>query len=289
MNKNTLIAVAMMIAAMLLLPTGDGVGKYLGSVTLYSAGFLAWSRYIVGLATVTPIALANGAFSGLGRDFVIRQAIRGFFNAGAIFCILKAVKTVPLADSYGAFFIAPVVATLLAFFVLKEKVRLVEWVAVILGFVGVLLVVQPSGQLSTGLIWALASGTCFACFMISTRWSAGTAPPLAQLFGQLFFGFLFTIPLGLSDLLAHGIVLPAIVIAMGLISALANLLQILAFAQARAAFLAPFVYSQIIAATSISWFFFGDQLNGLAMIGLAIIFSTGFLKIQPRSRPSGPA
>ena len=288
MSKSVLLAVLMMIVAMLLLPTGDGVGKYLGTVTLYSAGFLAWSRYVVGLVAFTPIAIANGVFKGLGFDFIVRQAIRGFFNASAIFCILKAVKTIPLADSYGAFFIAPVVATLLAFLVLKEKVRFVEWLAVIIGFIGVLLVVQPSVQLSSGLIWALASGASFGCFMISTRWAAGTAPPLAQLFGQLFFGFLFTLPLGLGDLLAHGISAPFSVIAMGIISALANLLQILAFGRARAAFLAPFVYAQIIAATSISWFFFGDELNGLAMLGLAIIFSTGFFKIQPSSRPSGP-
>ena len=289
MTKNTLLAVTMMIVAMLLLPTGDGVGKYLTSITLYSAGFLAWSRYVVGLISFTPLALANGAFKGLGYDFIFRQAVRGFFNAAAIFCILNAVRTAPLADSYGAFFIAPVVATLLAFTVLKESVRLVEWAAVIIGFVGVLLVVQPSGQPSIGLFWALASGTSFGCFMISTRWAAGTAPPLAQLFGQLFFGFLFTLPLGLGDLLAHGIVEPVTVIAMGLISALANLLQILAFGRARAAFLAPFVYAQILAATSISWFIFGDPINGLAMAGLVIIFATGFLKIQTKSRPEGPA
>jgi drug/metabolite transporter (DMT)-like permease len=124
--------------------------------------------------------------------------------------------------------------------------------------------------------------------MIATRWAAGTAPPLAQLSGQLFFGFLFLAPLGFGDLLSIGIDAPAILIAMGLISALANLLQILAFARAKAAFLAPFVYTQIIASTSISLLFFADRLNGLAIIGLCLILSTALLKIQSRARPAGP-
>jgi drug/metabolite transporter (DMT)-like permease len=147
-----LLAIAMMVVAMLLLPTGDAIGKYLGQITVYSAGFLAWSRFVVGLSTIAPLALATGAFRGLDRLFLLRQAIRGFFTAGAIFCILNAVKTIPLADAYGAFFIAPVVATFLALFVLREIVGVREWAAVLIGFAGVLLVVQPGGNLSTGLL-----------------------------------------------------------------------------------------------------------------------------------------
>jgi drug/metabolite transporter (DMT)-like permease len=254
--------IAIMALAMVLLPAGDAVAKHLTAITAYGAGFLGWSRFAVGLALVAPAAAAGGQMRGLGPMFLLRQAIRGALVAGAIVFVINAVETAPLADIYGAFFVGPTAAILLARLLLGEPVRPPEWVAVLLGFAGVLLIVRPTGSVSPGLLWALASGLSFGGFLVATRWAAGTAPPLAQLTGQLFFGFLFLLPLGIGDLLRIGVEAPGWLIAMALSSALANLLQLLAVRHAGAVVLAPVIYLQLVAAMALGWALFGDRPAG---------------------------
>ena len=282
--------IALMALAMVLLPAGDAIAKHLTATTAYGAGFLAWSRFVVGLALVAPAAATGGQLRGLDAMFLVRQALRGGLVAAAIVFVINAVESAPLADVYGAFFVGPTAAIVLARLLLHEPVRGREWVAVLLGFAGVLLIVRPTGTVGPGLLWALAAGLSFGGFLVATRWAAGTAPPMAQLTGQLFFGFAFLAPLGLGDLLRAGIVAPFWLIAMALSSAAANLLQLFAVRHARAVVLAPVVYLQIVAATAFGWAVFGDRPDGWTFAGLAVILLAGLCRVPLRRRaPDLPA
>ena len=278
------VGIALMALAMVLLPAGDACAKHLTAITAYGAGFLAWSRFVVGLALVAPAAAAGGQLRGLGPMFLLRQAIRGGLVASAITCVINAVASAPLADVYGAFFVGPTAAIVLARLILNETVRPREWVAVLLGFAGVLLIVRPTGTVSPGLLWALAAGLSFGGFLVATRWAAGTAPPMAQLTGQLFFGFAFLAPLGIGDFQRLGIEAPGWLVAMALFSAVANLLQLFAVRHARAVVLAPVVYLQLVAATVLGWALFGDRPDGWTFAGLAVILLAGLLRV-PLRRP----
>ena len=282
MTPAPLIGVLIMALGMALLPVGDAIAKHLTGVTLYTGAALAWSRFVVGTALVAPVALAQGAFRGLGWGFVGRQALRGGLVATGITCMIRAVETAPLADVYGAFFIGPALAAILGVLLLKEQAGWRDWAAILLGFAGVLLVVGPSGGLSPGMVWALAGGTAFGGFLVATRWAAGTAPPLAQLAGQLAAGLVLLAPLGLPGVIAHGIEGGWWILAMGITSAGANLCQILAFRYAGAVYLAPIVYVQILSATAISVWVLDDPLAPLAMLGLGVIVSAALFKIPGR-------
>lgn len=282
MTRAQLIGVIVMAAAMVLLPVGDAIGKHLTEVTLYSGIFLAWSRFVVGSALAGPYALATGAFRGLGWGFVLRQVVRGCLVASAITCVLKAVAHAPLADVYGAFFIGPALATVLAVVVLKERVSRAEWTAVLFGFAGVLLIVQPHGDMGVGLLWALVAGCCYGSFMVATRWAATSGPPMAQLAGQMLVGMICLAPLGAHEVARHGLAEGSWILMAALTSAASNLLQILAFRQAGAAYLAPIVYMQIIAATALSWVVFGDSLNFWAQVGICVILSSALFKVPWR-------
>lgn len=267
---------------MVLLPAGDAIAKHLAAVTAYGAGFLAWSRFVVGLALIAPLAVGSGQMRGLTGMFLLRQALRGGLVASAITCVINALETAPLADVYGAFFVGPTAAIVLARLLLHEQVRPGEWAAVLLGFAGVLLIVRPTGALTPGLLWALAAGMSFGGFLVATRWAAGTAPPLAQLTGQLFFGLAFLAPLGMGDLLRLGVEAPGWLLAMALSSALANLLQLFAVRQAGAAMLAPVVYVQIVAATALGWVLFADRPDAWTLAGLAVILTAGLCRVRWR-------
>lgn len=269
-----------MAIAMMLIPVGDAIAKHLSMVSSYSAGFLAWSRFAVGSLLIAPYVLSQSknrtAFS---RLFFKQQFIRAFLISSTIVMIIKGVSLSPLPDAFGAFFIGPILAVVLAVIFLKEQASRLEWLSVFLGFVGVLLVVQPSGQMSPGIPWALAAGVCYGSFLVATRWSAGNGSSQSQLATQLVFGAIILAPIAFNDLLTIGVSHPLTLLTMGLTSVSANYLLIIALSIAGAAWLAPVIYLQVVTATVIGVIWFSDIPNALSGVGLGIIVFTGFLRV----------
>jgi len=270
-----------MAIGMIFIPIGDALAKFISTQSAHSPGFLAWSRFAFGVIFLLPVGLAMKVFHGRDRSFYLRQALRGFCISMTLVFIITAVSLSPLADVFGAFFIGPVFATILSVVLLGERVSWLGWVSVILGFVGVVMVVQPGLHGSSGVYFALLAGVFYGSFLTATRWAAGSGPPFAQLIAQMLFGFVFLLPFGINDLSSHGLQTPGLILVMGFTSAAANLASIIALKRASAAYLAPVVYLQVVAATIISVMFFSDSVNALAMAGLAVIVFTGILKIPP--------
>lgn len=279
-NSNTLFGLLCMAVAMSLIPVGDAIAKYLSSITQHSSAYLAWTRFVVGGFFALPLAWMNYVPGTLSKDFLKKQFVRGFFISSTLVLIIRAVSLSPIADVFGVFFIGPAFSVVLSVLWLKESATGLEWLSVLLGFIGVLMVVQPGGEMSPGLPWAFAAGLFYGSFLAATRWAAGSGPPLMQLAAQITVGLIILFPLAAKDLpLIEASSLP-VVIAMGVTSTFANLLSIIALNRARAAFLAPIVYLQVVVATLIGLFFFQDSLNLLAAAGIALIIFTGLLKIR---------
>ena len=269
-----------MAVAMSLIPVGDAIAKHLSSVTQHSSAYLAWTRFVVGGCFALPIAWMSYKPGTLAPDFFKKQVVRGFFISGTLVLIIRAVSLSPIADVFGVFFIGPAFSVVLSVLWLKESATALEWLSVVLGFIGVLMVVQPGGEMSPGLPWAFGAGLFYGSFLASTRWAAGSGPPLMQLAAQIMVGFVLLLPLVIRDLpLIEASSLPVVVL-MGMTSTLANLLSIIALNRARPAFLAPIVYLQVVVATLIGLYFFQDSLNTLAAAGIALIVFTGLLKIR---------
>jgi len=281
-----------MAVGMILIPVGDALAKYISTQSAHTPGFLAWSRFAFGVIFLMPVGLVMQVFHGRDRVFYYKQALRGFCIAMTLVFIITAVSLSPLADVFGAFFIGPVFATILSVLLLGERVSWLGWLSVILGFVGVIMVVQPGLHGSSGVYFALIAGIFYGSFLAATRWTADSGPPFAQLIAQMLFGFIFLLPFGIkgitgiNDLNGNGLQMPVLILVMGFTSAAANLASIIALKRASAAYLAPVVYLQVVAATIISVVYFNDSINTLAMFGLAVIVFTGILKIPPSALSS---
>ena len=287
-----------MSIGMALIPVGDAIAKYLSAQTSYSPLFLAWSRFLLGACIMLPLALHGGRIGSLTGQFYKRQCLRGLLIALTVVCIIKAVSMSPIAEVFGAFFIGPVLSVVLSVFLLKEKASTTDWVSVVLGFVGVLLVVQPdfigfSGAgvgltvvQKQGLYWALLAGVFYGAFLVATRWASGIGPPLAQVSMQFIVATLLLSPFGVLEAMQLGIVQLPLLVLMGATSVLANYFSILGLARATAATLAPVVYMQVVAATLIGVYVFNHSLGLLAMAGITIIVLSGLFRIRI---PSGSA
>lgn len=274
------MAVLYMVIAMTLIPIGDAIAKQLSAVSDHSAGFLAWSRFLVGACFVIPLAWRQHVPNTFTSSFIKKQCVRGVLIGMTILLIIRAVSLSPIADVFGVFFIGPAFSVVLSVFWLREHATKLEWLSVFLGFIGVLLVVQPGGDISEGLPWAFAAGLFYGSFLTATRWAAGSGPPMVQLASQLVVGGLVLLPFAIVDIFKLDTSVLPLVLLMGITSTFANLLSIIALSRARPAYLAPIVYLQVVVATIIGLFFFAEPLNTLAACGIALIVFTGVLKIR---------
>jgi drug/metabolite transporter (DMT)-like permease len=290
-RRDEALGLLLMATAMLIIPSSDAIAKYLSGA--HSPAFLSWVRYVAALGFILPVVLLQRgrapepahAPASRGR-YWLAQIVRTAFLVAAMTLYFVAIARIPLADALGAYFIAPIVATLLAAIVLRERLDRRKLLAVLLGFVGAILVVRPGTETSADTLIALASGFCMACYLVLTRATAQDRPPAATLTIQLSLGILMLMPLALLQWTTptrEGLML---ILLMGLVSTLSNLMTISAFRLAPVVTLSPLVYLELIGATALGFVLFGDLPSPATWAGIAVIVAAGL--IVATARPEAP-
>jgi len=265
--------IAFLLIGLSLIPVGDSAGKLLG-IQGVDPLFIAWSRLAVGFVFVLP--LSGLTFKETALLFNWRLLIRAGLFSCAIFSMLTALKTEPIANVFGIFFIGPIVAYFLAGLILKETITPARSLVLLAGFAAVLMVVKPGFDMGAGALLSLLAGTCFGCMLVCNRWLAGQFRPRLILLSTLLAGSLALAPLALPTIpaeLDNNIV--TLVLVSCLASAIGNLIILQASKHLEASFVAPFVYSQLIIATALGVILFDEWPDMISGIGLIIIFSSG--------------
>lgn len=261
---------------------GDTAGKLLTETGVLPL-FVAWSRFALA-------ALLLGWFVGLRRSNLRnlldwRLILRAALIVGGITSILTALRSEPIANVFGAFFIGPIIAFVLSALLLGERVSWARTVMLVLGFAGVLLVVRPGADMGTGMVFAVMAGVFYGSYLAATRWLAPFHPSPFLLASQLVIGAILLLPAGLASFPASAdLRIWGLVIVSSLASAFGNFLLVVVNRTTPATVSAPLIYFQLIAATLIGFFVFGDWPEPLALLGLAVIFVSGLggLALAPR-------
>lgn len=265
---------ALVFIAVSFVVIGDTAGKILTSKGVAPAT-VAWSRFLIGALIVLP-------FSGLSlqefrhfRDW--RVVLRGAFVSLGILCILTALKSEPIANVYGAFFIGPVVSYALAILFLGETPSHSRTVLLAVGFVGVMFVVKPGFDVSWGMVLALSAGCCYGSYLAMTRTVAGAYRPRFLLISQLLLGSVLLAPVGLSaELPALTLPIGGLIVISALGSALGNYILVIVNKTAEATLIAPLIYSQLLSATLAGVLVFRNWPDIYSLIGLCLIAFSGF-------------
>lgn len=272
MDRNLITSVALMFVAMSLIPMGDTAGKLLTTQHEVTPFFVAFSRFAVGSAMI--FAFTGGRVQwNLYRDW--RIWLRAALVASGIACMLTALQTAEIATVFGAFFVGPIFSYVLSILLLGERVTRLQTALLLLGFGGVLLVVQPGAGMDIGLIWAFVAGIFYGAYLTASRWLSALAPPRQLMLTQTVLGTLILAPLGAVDVPVFDGTVWALVIFSGLSSATGNLLLVLAYRRSDATVLAPFVYFQLLSAAVLGWTVFDTFPDALALAGLAILIAAG--------------
>lgn len=269
------LAALLLAIGVSLLPAADALAREILRTTPYSALTLAWFRFAFGAAALLPLLLARCPKARVPLGLV--EIARAGCLALAITLMIVAVSRAPMADAAGAFFICPAASAALSAIFLRERVAALEWAAIGLGFIGVMLVVKPGFGLTLGHLSALCAGLSYAVFLTLTRRAASREPGLWLLASQMMLGLGLLAPVAAPDFLAHGLQAAPLLLYMGAASFGCNLLLVIAYRFAPAAMLAPFVYFQILSATLIGGAAYGVWPDSVATLGLLLTVASGCL------------
>ena len=265
-------AAGLVVLAMGLIVGSDMAGRVLIGLG-FSPFFVAWMRFLLAAVVLTPVAGLRPGEWRLLADW--RLVGRAALIAGGVACILTALRTEPVANVFGGFFVGPVVSYALAILLLREPLS--PWRTALLGlsFVGVLVVVRPDFNMSAGMALAVLAGTFHGSYLAATRWLAGAFRPRFLMWSQLLIGTVLLTPL------AVGPVPPVDARALWLLvlsaagSATGNFILVMVNRTTPANIVAPFIYSQIVVAALLGFVVFREVPDAVTFAGLTIIVVAG--------------
>jgi drug/metabolite transporter (DMT)-like permease len=272
-RTNLLLGIAFMVIGMAVLNAMDAISKLL--TVDYSGVQVAWARYTFHLLPLALVAGPRGVRRMWHSVDLRSQMLRSVSLTISAVLIIAAFSLMPLADAIAVAFIAPLLIVALSARFLGESVGPHRWIAVMVGFGGMLVLVWPSGNVfEAGTLLAFASAIFWAIGMMMTR-HVRRDDPWTTLFHTALGGTVLlsvAVPFFWRDPSwgAWGLML-----AMGLLGGAAHTLIILAFRNASASLLAPYNYTLLVWATLYGWLLFDELPTLRVSIGAAIIVAAG--------------
>lgn len=278
-----LLGIFFMLGFCALVPLGDAMAKVLGStIPLVQLLFI---RFLAQVVLLLPIVLWTGGTLRMTPRLLKLTAVRTVLHMIGIGGMFTALRFLPLADAVAIAFVMPFIMLLLGKMVLNEQVGPRRLAACAVGFVGTLLVIQPSFAI-VGLPALLPLGVAlfFALFMLVTRQVAKDVDPISL---QVVSGIMATFGMGIVLLIDQVVDVPGInmvsptnnemmlLAAVGILGTIAHLLMTWSLRFAPSATLAPMQYLEIPFATFVGWVVFHDLPNGIAALGIMITVAAG--------------
>ncbi len=281
---------AMMIAAMLMLPGIDAIAKWLsGSV---SSGQVTWSRFFFQIILMSPLLLrTRGPWL---TPTLALHAARGSLIALATLFFFSGLAYLPLADAIAIFFIEPLLVTLLSALFFKEAIHWRRISAISLGFFGALIIIRPTfSEVGYAALYPVAAAFCFSFYIVLTRKLVRHEDPIRlQFFAGVFGCLVMSLALAYGNSQQVAILTAAwptlhqwlLLGALGLIATVCHLLVVYAYRLASIGILAPFQYVEIIGATVLGLIIFNEFPDAVTWTGVAIIVGSGMYVFHREAR-----
>ena len=267
-------AICFNLLAWVMLPIMDGFAKYLS--TDLPVLQITWARYFFTVVFTLPLIFFFFRNNLIWTDKPKLQLLRGIILLIANICFFYSISVISLAKALTLAFIAPLIVTAFSPIFLGEKVGIKRWSAVIIGFVGSLVVIRPGFvEVNFASFSALGTGIMYGFYLIITRKLSTFDNPLLTL--------LLT---GLVGVVIMSFVMPfvwikpsinqwSIMAAIGIFASIGHFFLILSLKYADASKLAPFSYFEIITNIIIGYYFFNDFPDSWTFLGLLIIIMSG--------------
>lgn len=292
--------IQLMLLGSILLPLMDAAAKYMGETI--SSAIIVLGRFAFQSLFLLPFVWST-LYLPRGKELGL-HFMRSFSISVATICFFTAIQVMPIADALAIFFVMPLIVTLLAPWVLGESVGWRRLVAVAVGLVGAVIIIQPGHALfGARALLPLVTAIGFSFYLMFTRKLArvgsethegGGVSALTMQFYSGLFGSLIMLT---SIILMQPFDIPMFAISVpepwqwrqlvlvGFLAAVGHMVVTSAFKYADASILAPFQYIELISAALLGWWLFNDIPSTSTWIGTSILVASG-LYIFHRERAS---
>ena len=267
-------AIILNLSAWIVLPFMDTIAKYLSSEISFFQ--ITWARYFFTVFWTLPLMFFFFRKNLKWSENPKLQILRGITLLSANICFFYSISIISMAKALTLAFIAPLVTTALSNIILGEKVGIKRWSAVIVGFLGSLVVIRPGLiEFNLATLAALGTGFFYGVYLIITRKLHTVDNPLLTLLITGVVGAIISslfVPIIWINLSQSQWLWLAL---MGIFACLGHLLLIYSLRYADASKLAPFGYFEIVTTIILGYYFFQDFPDIWTFAGLFIIISSG--------------
>ena len=263
-------------AAVFLFASSDALSKYL--TNFYPVVMVLWVRYVVHISLMLAIIRPPSLKTLISTQNPKLQIIRGLCMVNTNLMFISALHFIPLAEGTAIIYLSPLLVTALSAPLLGERIAKIQWLAVVIGFIGVLFIVRPGGSMFHPVaLLALGAASSFSLYQIITRKlnqtdSSSTSNfisgVVSALVTTLLLPFFWEVPTIKYALL---------MILLGISALVSHLWMTKAYQHAKPSTLAPFSYTQLLFAGLIGYLFFDHTPDFMGLIGMLIIVSSGLL------------
>ena len=277
-DRSVLRGISFLVICLAVFSIMDAISKF--AALGYPVGQIMFVRYVFQFA-VLAVAFRHYRMREIvtsRRPFL--QIGRALGNVVSTYMFIFALVYVPLADATAIGFVAPLLVTALSVPLLGEKVGVRRWSAVVIGFLGALVILRPGlGVMHWSSFLLLGSAFIYATYQIATRVLSVHDKPITTLFYTSTVGLTasaFLAPFGWQPM---PLTMWGLLAIQGAIAATAHFLLIKAFEYAPVSTLAPFSYLQIIGTTALGFVLFAEFPDRWTIVGASIIVGSGMYVI----------
>lgn len=287
-----LLGISLMLGFCFLIPLGDAIAKLLSASV--PVGQIVLVRFAAQALILIPVSVYLKQSLRIPNALIPMVLLRTLLQMAGITAMFNALRYLPLADAVAIAFVMPFIMLLLGKYFLGETVGLHRLAACIIGFIGTLLVIQPSfAVVGLNALWPLAVAFIFAFFILVTRKIAKQTSPIPL---QAISGLIATalmLPLFVlghtAEISSLDTTLPGqdswwLLAAAGVLGTIAHLMMTWSLRYAPASMLASMQYLEIPIATLVGWLIFNELPNTLASLGIGLTVAAGLYAILRERR-----
>lgn len=277
---STARAILLMVTAVFFFSCLDTAAKWATTREGVPVAQVIWLRFAVQFVLLLVLVPAFGLIS-LPRMFKVKrpgwQAVRSVMMALTTAFNFLALQYMRLDQTITIMFLAPLLVALAAGPLLGEWVGWRRFLAIVVGFAGILIVVRPGySAVPPAVLFSFAAMLAYVVFALVTRHIAADDPPLVTLFFSMFAGVALGLPFALSVWVPD---LPpatwGLLMILGILGGAGHYLFILAYRLAPAGLITPFIYLQIVSMTALGYIVFDDVPDIWTGVGSAVIVASG--------------
>lgn len=273
-------AILLMIAAVTLFSALDTAAKYLINNDHIPVTQVVWMRFVVqfvGLMILVPLTGTMPLPSLFKTSIPGWQLVRSVLMVATTIFNFLALEFLQLDQTVTVAFMAPLMVALLAGPLLGEWVGWRRMLAIVVGFIGILIAMRPgTGAVHPAILYSLLAMLAYALFMLLTRHIASADPPMVTLFYSMFAGTFIGAPIALTNWVSPGSAsVWALLLILGVLGGLGHWLFLHAYRLAPASSVAPFLYVQLLSMVGFGYAVFGHVPDHWTLIGAAIVVASG--------------